>query len=140
MPVVDSSVPNPSARASSATQALAAIRCGLAALLFVHGVARVVSGGVVPFGAFLDAQGLPFGLGIAWGVTAFELVAAPLLAWGRGVTPIALVFCAIYACGIWLVHAPAGWFVVGLGRNGMEYSVLILLCLLANAWAHRARR
>lgn len=140
MPVVDSSVPHPFARASSAAQSLAAIRCGLAALLFVHGVARVVSDGVVPFGAFLDAQGLPFGLGIAWGVTAFELVAAPLLAWGRGVTPIALVFCVIYACGIWLVHAPAGWFVVGLGRNGMEYSVLILLCLLANAWAHRAKR
>ena len=65
------------------------------------------------------------------------LCAAPLLAWGRWVTPIALVFSVIYACGLWLVHAPAGWFVVGLGRNGMEYSVLILACLLANAWAHR---
>ena len=122
----------------SSTQALAAIRCGLAALLFVHGLARVLAAGIAPFGEFLDAQGLPFGIGIAWFVTVFELVAAPLLAWGRWVTPIALVFSAIYACGIWLVHAPAGWFVVGLGRNGMEYSVLILLCLLANAWAHRA--
>jgi len=122
----------------SSTQALAAIRSGLAVLLFIHGLARVLAGGVTPFGAFLDGQGLPFGAGIAWFVTIFELVAAPLLAWGRWVTPIALVFCAIYACGIWLVHAPAGWFVVGLGRNGMEYSVLILLCLLANAWAYRA--
>ena len=25
----------------------------------------------------------------------------------------------------------AGWFVVGLGRNGMEYSVLIIACLVA---------
>ena len=65
------------------------------------------------------------------------LVAAPVMAWGRWVTPVALVFAAIYACGIWLVHAPAGWFVVGLGRNGAEYSVLIIACLLANAWAHR---
>ena len=55
----------------------------------------------------------------------------------EGVTPIALVFSAIYACGIWLVHASAGWFVVGLGRNGAEYSVLIIACLLAHAWAHR---
>ena len=53
--------------------------------------------------------------------------------------PIALVFAAIYACGIWLVHASAGWFVVGLGRNGAEYSVLIIACLLAHAWAHRNR-
>lgn len=126
-----------STESTSSKQALAAIRCGLAALLFVHGLARVLAGGVAPFGAFLDAQGLPFGIGIAWFVTVFELVAAPLLAWGRWVAPIALVFSAIYACGIWLVHAPAGWFVVGLGRNGMEYSVLILLCLLANAWTHR---
>lgn len=118
-------------------QALVAIRCGLAALLFIHGVARVYSGGVVPFGGFLDSVGLPFGIAIAWGVTLFELLAAPLLAWGRRVTPISVVFALIYACGIWLVHAPAGWFVVGLGRNGMEYSVLIILCLLANAWAHR---
>lgn len=118
-------------------QALVGIRWGLAALLFIHGIARVASDGVVPFGGFLDSRGLPFGIAIAWGVTLFELIAAPLLAWGRWVTPISLVFAAIYACGIWLVHAPAGWFVVGPGRNGMEYSVLIILCLLANAWAHR---
>ncbi len=121
----------------SARHALMAIRCGLAALLFIHGAARVVADGVAPFGGFLDARGFPFGIGIAWCVTVFELAAAPLLAIGRWVTPIALGFAAIYAFGIWLVHAPAGWFVVGLGRNGMEYSVLILVCLLALAWAHR---
>jgi putative oxidoreductase len=123
----------------SARQALAFIRMALATLLFIHGVARVLADGVTPFGAFLDAQGFPFGLGIAWFVTVFELVAAPVFAAGRWVAPIALVFAAIYACGIWLVHASAGWFVVGLGRNGAEYSVLILACLLANAWAHRPR-
>ncbi|KRA40071.1 DoxX family protein [Pseudoxanthomonas sp. Root630] len=122
-----------------ARQALAFIRMALATLLFVHGVARVLADGVTPFGAFLEAQGFPFGLAIAWFVTVFELAAAPVFAAGRWVTPIALVFAAIYACGIWLVHAPAGWFVVGLGRNGAEYSVLILVCLLANAWAHRPR-
>ena len=118
-------------------QALAFIRMTLATLLFVHGIARVLADGVAPFGVFLESRGFPFGLGIAWFVTVFELVAAPLLAAGRWVTPIALVFSAIYACGIWLVHAPAGWFVVGLGRNGAEYSVLIIACLLAHAWAHR---
>ena len=122
-----------------ARQALAFIRMALAVLLFIHGVARVLADGVPPFGAFLDARGFPFGLGIAWFVTVFELVAAPVFASGRWVMPIARVFSAIYACGIWLVHAPAGWFVVGLGRNGVEYSVLIIACLLANAWAHRPR-
>ena len=124
----------------AARQGLDLVRWVLATLLFIHGLARVLAGGVAPFGAFLDAQGLPFGLGIAWFVTVFELVAAPLLAWGRWVTPIALVFCVIHAIGFWLVHASAGGFVVGLERNGMGYSVLILQCLLAHAWAHRARR
>jgi putative oxidoreductase len=120
-------------------QALAFIRMALATLLFVHGIARVLADGVAPFGVFLESRGFPFGLGIAWFVTVFELVAAPVFAAGRWITPIALVFSAIYACGIWLVHAPAGWFVVGLGRNGAEYSLLIIACLLANAWAHRTR-
>jgi len=39
--------------------------------------------------------------------------------------------------GIALVHAPAGWFVVGLGRNGMEYSILLIICLAAVIVAHR---
>ena len=38
-----------------------------------------------------------------------------------------------------LVHLPAGWFVVGLGRNGMEYSVLLIACLLLVGWQHRRR-
>ena len=121
----------------AARQGLDLVRWVLATLLFIHGLARVLAGGVAPFGAFLDAQGFPAGLVLAWAVTAFELVAAPVMAWGRWVTPVALVFAAIYACGTWLVHAPAGWFVAGLGRNGAEYSVLIIACLLANAWAHR---
>lgn len=121
----------------AARQGLDLVRWVLATLLFIHGLARVLAGGVASFGAFLDAQGFPAGPVLAWAVTVFELVAAPVMAWGRWVTPAALVFAAIYACGIWLVHAPAGWFVVGPGRNGAEYSLLIIACLLANAWAHR---
>jgi putative oxidoreductase len=124
---------------TSAQQGLALIRCVLAVLIFVHGAARVLADGVVPFGGFLETRGFPLGVVLAWAITPVELVAAPLLAWGRWVTPLALVFSAIYACGIWLVHASAGWFVVGLGRNGAEYSVLLITGLLANAWAHRRR-
>lgn len=119
---------------------LALIRIVLAGLLFVHGVARTTQGTVDDFGVFLDGSGIPLGLGVAWFVTLFELGAAPILAWGRAVAPISLVFATIYACGIWLVHWSQGWFVVGAGRGGMEYSVLILACLLGLAWAHRPRR
>lgn len=117
--------------------ALRLLRVAVAALLFIHGAARWYSGGVAPFGQFLEAKGLPLGLVIAWLITVFELAGTTLLALGRLVLPISLGLASIYAAGIAMVHWQAGWFVVGLGRNGMEYSVLLIVCLVALAWSHR---
>jgi putative oxidoreductase len=123
-----------------ARKGLTLIRVVLAALLFVHGATRMKLGTVGGFGEFLAGNGIPFGFGIAWFITLFELCAAPIMALGRAVRPIALVFSTIYACGIVLVHWSQGWFVVGAGRGGMEYSVLIIACLLGLAWTHRPQR
>ena len=109
---------------------LTVIRLALAGLIAAHGWARLLAGGVAPFGAWLDGQGFPLGIAIAWGITLFEIGGTVLLAVGRFVRPLTLVYAAIYAMGIVLVHAKAGWFVVGLGRNGAEYSVLLIVCLL----------
>jgi putative oxidoreductase len=110
--------------------ALLVLRLVLAGLIAAHGWARWYFGGVAPFGQWLDGLGFPFGMGIAVGVTAVEILGTPLFALGRGVFPLSLLYSAIYLMGIVLVHAPAGWFVVGLGRNGMEYSVLLIAGLL----------
>lgn len=118
-------------------RALAALRWGVSILLAIHGWARLLAGGVEPFGGWLEAQGIPFGPGVAWGVTAVEILGTPLLALGRFVTPLSLLYSAILLGGIVLVHAPEGWFVVGLGRNGVEYSVLLITCLLCLAYVHR---
>lgn len=120
-----------------AAQGMLVLRLVLAGLLAAHGWARWLAGGVPPFGEFLAAVGFPAGLALAWGITLIEIIGTPLLAAGRFVTPLALLYAAIYATGILLVHAPAGWFVVGLGRNGAEYSVLLITLLLALAWSHR---
>ena len=111
--------------------ALTLIRFALAGLIAAHGWARLIGGGVVPFGNWLDSQGIPFGFVVAAGVTAIEIIGTPLLAARKFVFPLAMSYAAIYAVGIVMVHAKAGWFVVGLGRNGMEYSVLLIVCLLA---------
>ncbi|MGZ8312012.1 MAG: DoxX family protein [Allosphingosinicella sp.] len=126
-------------RALRSRQAMLALRLVVAGLLAAHGWARLISGGVVPFGGWLDSLGLPFGFWIAAAVTAWEIVGTLLLALGRWVTWLCLVFCAIYATGLVLVHWPAGWFVVGLGRNGMEYSVLLIVCLALLAYVHAPR-
>lgn len=119
----------------------AVLRVALAGLIAAHGWARLVAGGVVPFGAWLDSLGFPFGLGIAGAITALEIGGTVLLLLRRAVLPLCLLYAAIYAVGIVLVHAPAGWFVVGLGRNGAEYSVLLIVALLCVGLQHaRARR
>ncbi len=122
------------------TQALLFLRLLLAGLIAAHGWARWLAGGVPPFGTWLDSLGFPLGFWIAAGITVFEIAGTPLLALGRWVSPLCLVYCAIYATGIALVHWPAGWFVVGLGRNGMEYSVLLIACLAVQAWVHWPER
>ena len=119
--------------------ALRAVRVFLGLTMMIHGVARIWAGGVAPFGEFLAAQHFPFGAFLAWAITLYEIAGGALLAGGRLVTPLAALFAAELAAGIVLVHAAHGWFVVGLGRNGMEYSALLIVNFLAVAWAHWPR-
>ncbi len=105
------------------------LRLSLAGLLAAHGWARLLGGGVAPFGDWLHSQGLPAGFYLAAAVTAYELIGTVLYAFGKWVWPLTLGFVTIYSTGLLLVHAPFGWFVVGAGRNGMEYSVLLILTL-----------
>lgn len=116
-------------------RALTAIRIGVALLIFIHGAARVAADAVTPFGGWLETQGFPVGIAWAWGVTGYELVAPALIILRRWVSLLCLGHVGILALGMVMVHLPNGWFVVGLGRNGVEYSVLLILCLLTIAWA-----
>lgn len=123
-----------------AMRALTALRIGVATLLFIHGAYRIYDNGPPGFGEWLTSQGLPFGLVIAWGVTIMEIVGTIVLASGRFVPYLALYFTTVLTAGIILVHAKEGWFVVGGGRNGMEYSVSLILALLVTAYADRDLR
>jgi len=118
------------------SSALVFLRLAVAVLLFVHGAARIANGTVDDFGGFLGSQGFPLGFYLAWGLTIFELVGSVLLAAGFYTWIIALLFAAELAAGIALVHWKEGWFVVGAGRNGMEFSVLLIASLLAIAFAN----
>lgn len=126
-------MPLPSLPPDRARRALVAVRVAVALLLVVHGVARAALGIVDDFGGFLSLVGFPFGTALAWAITVFEIAGGLALAAGRWPRPLALVFAAELLMGIALVHAPEGWFVVGAGRNGVEYSVLLVAVLLAVA-------
>ncbi len=110
---------------------LSVIRIAVAGLLAAHGWTRLIVGGVVPFGEWLTGKGFPAGFLIASGITALEILGTPLLAFRKFVFSLAMAYTAVLLMGIVMVHAPEGWFVVGNGRNGMEYSILLILCLLS---------
>lgn len=130
----------PAAPAPRAAVALEALRVTVAILILIHGAYRLSAGLVEPFGTWLDSLGFPFGYGWAMAVTLYELVGPLLMLARRWTSLAALGHAFILTLGMILVHLPAGWFVVGGGRNGMEYSVLLIVALLAITWAYWPRR
>lgn len=116
------------------------LRVVVAAMMFAHGFARTYYGGVSGFGSFFASKGVPYGLVLAWGITIFEMVASVLIALGIFVTPLAALFMIELIAGIALVHFKEGWFVVGLGRNGMEFSVLLVTAFAVLGFSHYTGR
>lgn len=127
----------PPARAALAFEA---VRIVVAILILIHGVYRLTTGGVPIFGIWLESVGFPFGYGWALAVTLYELAGPLLMLMRRWTSFAALGHVGILMLGLILVHWPAGWFVVGAGRNGAEYSVVLIASLLAVAWAYWPHR
>jgi putative oxidoreductase len=132
----------PRAHGDRSETALSALRITIAALIFIHGAFRAYhwTPNVTGFGEWLSSIGFPEGFYWAAAVTIYELIAPPLIVLRRWVTLLCLGHAGILTLGAILVHYPSGWFVVGAGRNGVEYSVLLIAGLLAVAWAHAPRR
>ena len=105
------------------------LRGTLGVIFVTHGAARLYHRSVGDFGAFLDGSGLPAGFVLAWIITIGEMVSGSLLAAGVAVRYAAVFHAVVIASGIVMVHLPQGWFTVGHGSGGMEYSVLILAVL-----------
>lgn len=116
------------------------LRVAIAGTMVIHGVARVAAGGVDGFGGWLGTRGLPFGVAIAWTLTVVEIAGGLALASGRWVRGLCAWFAVQLIVGILMVHGPEGWFVVGAGRNGMEYSVILIVGLAVIALQDRAGR
>jgi putative oxidoreductase len=114
--------------------ALLIIRVSAAGNLLIHGTTRILHGGVTGFDEYLSS--LRFPMFSAWIITVFEILAAITIIAGKWITPLCILFCLELAMGIALVHFKEGWFVVGGGSNGMEYSVLLIVCFASLALAH----
>ncbi len=118
-------------------RSVVALRCVLAVLIAAHGWYRLTTGGIPLFGAWLESQGWPFATAIAAAITLIEVVGTPLLVLGRCQFVLCLCYAAIYSVGLVIVHLPFGWYVVGPGRNGMEYSALLISAFMILAYQSR---
>lgn len=116
------------------------LRLTLAVLIAIHGWFRLLNGGVEPFGVWLIGQGIPVGFWVAAAITALEILGSALLAFRRMVRLLCGLFVALYATGIVMLHAGEGWFVVGAGRNGAEYSVLLIVALCCVGLQHSTKK
>lgn len=118
--------------------ALTIVRVAAAGNMLIHGISRVVTSGVSGFDEYLSSLGFP--PYSAFIITGFELIAAVLIIINRWASILSIFFCVELAMGIILVHGPEGWFVVGHGRNGSEYSVLLILCFISVILAYWPKR
>jgi putative oxidoreductase len=112
------------------------VRILVALLLAVHSIYRMIDGDVSGFGGYLHSTGFPFGVALAWLITLSTLASSIALIIRRLIIPACICHMVVLVTGIFLDHMHEGWFVVGGGRNGMEYSVLLIGCLFSIMWAY----
>lgn len=108
------------------------LRWSVAIILLMHSVPVMFNNGVNDFGnLYLDPLGFaPFGLVVAWSIKLSHLAAAICFVFDRYVKWAGMVTIFILIMGIIMIHFKEGWFVVGNGRNGMEFSFLLIFAIL----------
>ena len=105
-------------------------RIAVGLFLMAHGLMRLYVHSLHGFGEFLVSNGFPYGYALAWCITLLDIIGGALLVLGIFRTPVCIAFIIELLTGIILVHFKNGWFVVGHQSGGMEYSVLLIICLL----------
>ncbi len=108
------------------------LRVAVAIILIMHSVPGMLNNGVNDFGKhYLNEVGFaPLGIPLAWAIKISHVVVALCLLFEKYVKWACLITIAILIAGIIMVHAKEGWFVVGGGRNGVEFNFLLIVVLL----------
>ncbi len=108
------------------------LRLAVAIILLMHSIPGMFNNGINDFGRFyLNEIGLaPMGIPLAWAIKLSHVIAAICLLLNKFVKPASIITIFILITGIILVHFKEGWFVVGGGRNGVEFNFLLIFVLM----------
>jgi putative oxidoreductase len=127
--------------ASKPDEGMRIVRVATAIIIGVHAVRGLLHpGDVNDFGGLFSQLGLPFGALWAWVVVIGQFLSCLALLFNRVVVPACFFLAVILISGICIIHAKYGWYVVGEGRNGVEFSVILIACLFAISWASWPRK
>ncbi|WP_074405763.1 MULTISPECIES: DoxX family protein [Aquimarina] len=118
------------------------LRLAVAIILLTHSIPGMFDNGINNFGnLFLNQIGFsPFGVYIAWAIKLSHVVCAVLFILNKYLKWSSLVTILILATGIFLVHLQEGWYVVGDGRNGIEYNFLLICVLVTIMYSNGIRK
>jgi len=118
------------------------LRFALATIFLSHSLHGIFTNNDVnDFGnLFLNQMGFaPFGVFIAW-TTVISQIGTSLFLLADKYTKVAsIINILILISGIVTVHLKEGWFVVGAGRNGMEFSFVLIFMLLTLIFSDRRK-
>ncbi len=108
------------------------LRIALILVMLTHSLSGMFDGSINGFGTqYLDKVGFaPIGLPLAWFIKLSHIVCALSLALDKYTKIMSWITIFILVMGIFMVHLPNGWFVVGGGTNGIEYNVVLILAFL----------
>jgi putative oxidoreductase len=108
-----------------------------ASILIIHPIGGLRDpAGLNDLGNYYSSIGVPFGVPLIWGVMFLQIASSLALIARRFVVPACLGHISVLVTGVCLYHAPY-WFVigpdsvVGPGREGMEYSILLITCFFS---------
>lgn len=109
------------------------LRLAVAIILLMHSIPGMFNNGVNDFGnLYLNQVGFaPLGLYLAWAIKLSHVACAVCLLLNRFIKISSIITILILIMGIIMVHYPEGWFVVGGGRNGVEFNFLLIAVLLS---------
>lgn len=119
------------------------LRSGIAVIFLSHSLHGILTGNDVnDFGnLFLNQIGFaPFGVVLAWAVVLSQLLTSLSLIANRLVQLSCISNIVILTGGIITVHFEEGWYVVGAGRNGMEFSFILIVVLVSIFLGDKKRR
>lgn len=108
------------------------LRITVVVILLMHSIPGIFNNGINDFGnLYLNQVGFaPIGLYLAWAIKISHIVAATCFLFEKYVKWAGIVTIIILIAGIFMVHLKDGWFVVGGGRNGIEFNILLIVVIL----------